>query len=558
MTRIATMPSPPAAAPETPQPFVDLPAVLDAALRAAGVYQSAAPIVVAVSGGSDSMALLGALHALAVRSGGMSPRPPRPAFRLHVAHLDHGLRAESVADAAFVARAAEELGLTASLGARDVAAMAAAEGEGLEGAARRARYAFLAAVARDVGATVVLTGHHRDDQAETVLMALIRGAGLDGLSAMAPRSPWPVDGETVARTEGRIEELPLLLRPLLAVSRQDVAAWRTAHGIEARPDPSNEDTSRLRNRIRHELLPDLAALNPRIAASLARTARVLGDDHALLHDVEDDAWRAAATIEVHADGAARSISLGLDGWTDRRAAMHRRLIRRAVARLGGDLRALGFAHVEAVRALADHAAGELREGTADRNAEGSADGNEVVRTASQPAVNAAQLQLPGGLRVAVDRQGLRIGRAVSRPAIPPPRLGPEPVALAMPGTTPLPGGWRIETAAGMRGQPPRGDAWSARLDADAVAAMGPGLAARGRRPGERFQPLGMGGRSKSLQDFFTDARVPAAERDGWPLVVAGERIVWIPGHRVDERARVHDATRRTLFLRAVPPPRLVR
>jgi tRNA(Ile)-lysidine synthase len=487
------------------------------------------------------VALLDAMCELALD--GHEPWP-----RLHVAHLDHGLRPGSVDDAAFVARLAEVRGLPATLEARDVAGLAAREGEGLPAAARRVRYAFLAGVARQVGAQVVLTGHHRDDQAETVLMALLRGAGLDGLSGMRLRSPWPLSVAEVSQLEGATQTLPTLARPLLAIARADIEAWCAARDLVYRRDPSNEDASRLRGQVRHTLLPALEVANPRLRLTLTRTAELLEQDRALIEELVDEAWSEAALIDgtapspaalrpetrvAQASGErARSVSLSGPLWRGISPAVRGRLVRRAVAALGGDLRSLGYEHVAAICAADDAAA--------------------------SGAPGPSAVGLPAGLRAVPSAEGLRIER--SMPRIPPPRLGAEPVALALPGITRLPGGWAIEVAIekGAR-RSLRRDPWLAQLDADSVGATGV-LSVRGRRPGDRFQPLGMGGRSKSLQDFFVDARVPAPERDGWPLVVAGvgdgQRIVWIPGHRVDERVKQHVDTRRTLVLRATPPARL--
>jgi tRNA(Ile)-lysidine synthetase-like protein len=531
----------PASAAEGSPPPVDLVAEIRAMQARHALWPDGGFVVVAVSGGADSVALLDAMCELVMEG-------PEPPPRLHVAHLDHGLRPGSVDDAAFVARLAEERGLPATLEARNVAGLAAREGEGLPAAARRVRYAFLAGVARQVGAKVVMTGHHRDDQAETVLMALLRGAGLDGLSGMRPRSSWPLSVAEVSQLEGPIQALPTLARPLLAIARADIEAWCAARDLVHRRDPSNEDTSRLRGRVRHTLLPALEVANPRLRLALARTAEVLEQDRALIDEFVDEAWSEAALIDGAAPGPsaqrlgtgtpvasgerARSVSLSGPLWRGIAPAVRGRLVRRAVAALGGDLRTLGYEHVAAVCAADDAAAS-------------GAPGPRAVG-------------LPAGLRAVPSAEGLRIERSMSR--IPPPRLGADPVALALPGLTRLPGGWAIEASIekGAR-RSLRRDPWLAQLDADAVGASG-ALAVRGRRPGDRFQPLGMGGRSKSLQDFFVDARVPAPERDGWPLVVAGagkgERIVWIPGHRVDERVKQHVGTRRTLALRATPPARL--
>ncbi|MEN6478284.1 MAG: tRNA lysidine(34) synthetase TilS, partial [Anaerolineales bacterium] len=210
------------------------------ALRAAGQPAAGGALVVAVSGGADSLCLLHALHALA----------PELGYRLQVAHLDHGLRAAAAEDAAWVAALCARWGLPCTVGQAQVRALAEAEGRSLEEAARLARYRFLARVALRVGARAVAVGHTADDQAETLLLHLVRGAGLTGLVGMAPAAPWPLpeDVASAALT---------LLRPLLAVSRQDTVSYCAALGLTPRKDETNADPAYTRNRLRLELLPVL-------------------------------------------------------------------------------------------------------------------------------------------------------------------------------------------------------------------------------------------------------------------------------------------------------------
>jgi tRNA(Ile)-lysidine synthase len=221
----------------------------------AGHHPPPGPIVVAVSGGPDSVALLRALGTLAIGP-------------LVVAHLNHGLRgADSDADEQFVGELVSRLRSDGSpielaSGRRSIADTAA--GENLEAVARRVRYDWLATVAREFGAAWVATGHTANDQAETVLFQLLRGTGLDGLSGIAGRRPlgpglW-------------------LVRPMLAVRRTDVVAYLRAIGQDFRVDATNADTTRTRSRIRHELLPRLAQqYNPRAVESLARLAKQARD-----------------------------------------------------------------------------------------------------------------------------------------------------------------------------------------------------------------------------------------------------------------------------------------
>jgi tRNA(Ile)-lysidine synthetase-like protein len=245
------------------------------ALAGAGVPAAGDGVAVAVSGGADSLALLHALRALA------GPR----GWRLAVVSVDHGLRPGSAGDAAFVADHAKALGLpvqVANLGPADLEPHRRA---GPEGAARAARYAALWPAADELGCHWLATGHTLDDQAETVLLQLLRGTGPDGLAGMAVRG-------------GR------LLRPLLGTRRAETRACCAAAGLEWREDPTNAGDEPLRNRVRQRLLPLLEELRPGAALALARTAALAADERAWLDPLVAEAL--AATLVGGVDGGVDS------------------------------------------------------------------------------------------------------------------------------------------------------------------------------------------------------------------------------------------------------------
>jgi tRNA(Ile)-lysidine synthase len=298
------------------------------ALAGVGVPQDGDGVAVAVSGGADSLALL---HALRVLSG------PRR-WRLAVLTVDHGLHPGSAADAAFVADHAKSLGLPARVLTLTPADLDAHHAAGPEGAARAARYAALRAAADTLGCQWLATGHTLDDQAETVLLQLLRGAGPDGLAGIPVRS-------------GR------LLRPLLAVRRAETRASCTATGLPWREDPTNATDGPLRNRVRHHLLPLLEQLRPGATRTLARTATLAADERAWLDPLVAKAVDSAehlvpprATLpegapqpggeaDARADGAdARPDGAGvaLDAATlaDLPVALARRVVRGAAGRAG--------------------------------------------------------------------------------------------------------------------------------------------------------------------------------------------------------------------------------
>jgi tRNA(Ile)-lysidine synthase len=292
-------------------------AAVDRALRAAEVPPRGGTLVVGLSGGKDSVALTDALACLRRRRG----------FRLVAAHLDHGLRPGSAQDAAFCAELCERLDVPFQAGRADVGARAARERGGLEQAARRERYAYLRRVRDEEKAAAIAVAHTRDDQAETLLLRLLRGAGATGLSGMRPRV-----GDVV--------------RPLLAVSREEVLAHLRERGLEWREDPSNADTAHRRNRVRHELIPYLEErFNPGIRAALARTASLLADEAAHVRAEADSLLDAIAREEGEA------LSLGRLALAEAPAAVARAAIRQALARAGG-LAHVGALHVERVLQLA--------------------------------------------------------------------------------------------------------------------------------------------------------------------------------------------------------------
>lgn len=302
-----------------------------------GLLRPGVSVVAALSGGPDSVALLDALLRAA----------RKPGLRVVAAHLDHALRKDSRADAQFCEELCDRLKVPLRSGRSRPAPQALREG-GLEEAARLARYSFLRRVAREENASAIMLGHTLDDQAETVLMRLVRGSGALGLSAM---KAW--DGE--------------LLRPLLETRRSAVMAHLSAHRLPYRRDPSNADVAFTRNRVRHELMPLLEEkFNPNIVEVLGRTARTLAEEHSALREVAAQLLDRAAVSAV--EGAAFELSV-------LKAAPEgpgKTAIREALRRFGG-LRSVSFVHIENLWGLVSQGRG------------------------------GATLPLPGGRRAAVSR-----------------------------------------------------------------------------------------------------------------------------------------------------------
>ncbi len=477
---------------------VQVEAAVSSMLRRSALGGPGRPVVVAVSGGADSLCLLYALHRLSAEHG----------WVLHVAHLDHLLRGDaSKADARFVALQAAELGLTCTVEARDVATHREARRCSLEEAAREVRYAFLAEVAHHIGAGVVVTGHTQDDAVETIMLHLLRGSGVHGLRGLELVSPLPgaLDREDSTR---RLR----LVRPLLHLSRRQAEEYCAALGLEPRRDASNESTALQRNRVRLELLPALRQLNPRIDETLLRLSRLAAEDDDVLSALAQEAWRRLAVVE------GDCVSLDRAAFLECAPAIQSRLVLKTVARLNGSARDVAAGHVFAVRSVAAGSTG-------------------------------GETQAGSGITWRCERVRL-VARRVAGPGAPPCAAVPvSPVTLCVPGEVRIPGGRltaRYVDSGGSREAGPL----VAFLDADSSGSV---LQVRRRRPGDRFRPLGMTG-EKKLQDFLVDAHVDSSVRDGVPIVCSAHHIVWVAGLRIDDRVRVTPETRKVLRLEYTPEP----
>jgi tRNA(Ile)-lysidine synthase len=461
-------------------------------------------VVVGVSGGADSLCLLHVLLRLA----------PEAGIALHVGHLHHGIRgAEADADAAFVAEICAAWGVPYTIERADVPALAHRAGLSLEEAARQARYAFLGDLARRLGGHTVAVAHHGDDQVETVLMHLIRGAGLAGLRGMAPVSRLD---ELRLPTPAETPPEPIrLIRPLLAVSRAEIDAYVAELGVTPRFDRSNLDTTYFRNRLRHELIPLLESYNPNIRAVVQRTATALAGDYELLREQAAAAWEQAvrsATDEavIYDLAALRALP----------EALQRSVLREGIHRLRFSLRNVGWLHVEDALAA-------VRQGHA--GAAATLPAGLLLTLGYYRAVLAAAGYTPPD-----DAPQLAGGQAAESLDL---GSGWE-VAVRELAPADLPPGW---DAAGP-GLGPHLPTATVYLDADQL--HGP-LALRPRRPGDRFQPLGMAGH-QTVRAYMINVRLPANLRAAWPLLVCGEAIVWIVGGRMDSRFAVTAATRRVV------------
>jgi tRNA(Ile)-lysidine synthase len=426
-----------------------------------GMFQTGQRVGVAVSGGADSVCLLHVLFELA----------PRWNLHLHVLHLDHQLRGEeSSQDARFAEELARKLGLPFSLGRVDVAALARERGENLEQVARNERRRFFLEFLQSRGAHRIALGHTRSDQAETVLFRFLRGSGTAGLAGIRPVTE---DG---------------FVRPLLGIDRAAIEQFLRERNIVWREDSSNTSLDFARNRIRRELLPMLArGWNPAIAETLAHTA-----DWAL---EEERYWEQEIDRLAAEHFTVKPPAVFLRGDTLGRLppAAARRLVRRAIEMVKGDLRGIDFSHVSAVLELA-----------AQKEGDGRLQAPEVDVYRSFEWLRLAP---PGMDRL--ENRNFRL---------------PAPV----PGEVSLPGGSSavlmelIENKKATKTADSRYNKSMDWLDWDRISGA---LEVRNWRPGDQYRPVGHAGEEK-LKFLFQQARIPLWERRSWPVITHGDEIIW--------------------------------
>lgn len=437
-------------------------------------------VLVAVSGGPDSLSLLHILH---------TQRQARGLETVQAAYLDHGLRGEeSAAEAAWVKDWCAEQGIPCHLGKADVGGLARKQKRSKQEAARAARYAFLDSVAARMGATKIATGHTQDDQAETVLLNILRGTGLDGL-------------------RGIPSVRDLYVRPLLDTSRSEIEAYCAEYSLTPRHDPSNLSADNYtRNKVRLELLPLLAReYNPAVTNALLRLSESATRDSDYLHEQAE-----AALARVTREQGADCLALDRHALAALHPALLRHVLRLAVGHFRGTREGITYEHVEA-----------------------------ICQAIAAELTHAFALTLPSPRCVVRVREQSIV---LTLPAI---STGPGSVSviLPVPGEEALPKiGWGVqEHKVGRPG--------TVTLDADTIHGR---LTLRTWRTGDKIAPLGMDGHTKKVSDIFTDAKVPREERHRISIVADEESIVWVAGHSIAERVKVTPGTTRILHLTAIP------
>ncbi len=437
-------------------------------------------VLVAVSGGVDSMVLLDALVRLWVDW----------PLDLCVVHLDHCLRGESLEDERFVSQEAQRRHIAYKSRRCDVAAFAAERNLSIEQAGRECRYAFFSEVAAEVGATKVVLGHHMDDQAETVLMRLLRGSGVSGLKGMA-----------LLRDK-------FYLRPLLSVRRLQIETYAQERNILFREDATNKDQRFLRNRVRGELLPLLRQYNPHIVESIYRTTTVLHSEDAFVEEMAQNALNIAL-VECCVD----KIALDVPCLVGYHIAVLRRVIRAVLQGFSNGKGPYDFARIEKIIDLLKRGDGSPQQLGGELRAQCWQGRLILRRGVAQPI--GMDLVIPGSTEL-LSRGRILVSQLVSTQSFAPLRPG----------------------LGGMR----------AAFDSEKLGAK-PLL--RSARPGDRFQPLGMRGKKK-LSDFLIDSKYPRILRDEVLVVESKGEIAWVVGLRSGHPFRVRTDSRQIAVLEFSP------
>lgn len=436
---------------------------VDAFLRHHDFLKSEYPILVAVSGGPDSMALLHLLRELDCP--------------VHIAHFDHQTRnGESTRDAAWVAEYADALEIPCHVGTADVPGLTEASSKSFEEVAREERYAFLAEIAHEHGCGAIATGHHLNDQAETVLMRILRGTSVQGLGGIPPVRPH--------------EGIPVI-RPLLDVTREAIMAYLDECRISSLEDHSNRDPAFLRNRMRHELIPALKAdYNVNLSEHLSQLAEIARTENAFMESM----------LEVfHARCMESDALLNREAFRSGHPALQRRIIHNWAVSHGA---VPDYAHIDqAVHFVEDAPAGK---------------NFDLGRFA----------QLSNGR----EQTALVV--------LTPERIPQEPVTLAVPGETAAWGRHYTIRPYTRDGRSLR-EACTSTFQVVRAEALQGNVVVRHRRDGDRFSPLGMDG-TRKIKDYLSDRGVPVGLRDSIPIVAVDDTIVWIVGHAVSGHAALLD------------------
>jgi tRNA(Ile)-lysidine synthase len=491
---------------------------VEGTIRKYQMLTSNTKLVVAVSGGPDSATLLHVLFKLRSKYN----------LRLWVAHLNHQLRGrEADFEAEWVKKFAFELGIPVISDTFRVAALAKEKRLSLEEAARRARYSFLEKVANQMGASKIALAHTASDQAETLLMRLMRGSGLDGLSAIPP-----------VRDK--------IIRPLIEVFRGEIEDYCRENDLQPCLDSSNRKTSFLRNRVRLNLIPYLSReYGDQIERVLFQATNLLRQDSEYLKKETERVFKSVLEEKTNEELVFNEEKLSC-----LHPALQRRVIRKAIEKIKGDLRGITFDHIVSILKLHKTKQSkqlDLPHGLVIRHRYG----NLLIRKGKEKSLAFVRnLVIPGTtklseLNLALDTELISGSPSISFQKDSQKKLGGQFISSGRLGAHfPLASAKNLKSH--LARDFPESEAW---FDFDKLE---PPLYLRTREKGDRFHPLGMTG-SKKVKDFFIDLKIPLEQRKRIPLLIGKEKVVWIVGYRIDQRFKVDKDTRAILKVKIREP-----
>ena len=443
------------------------------------MFSPGARIVVGVSGGPDSTTLLHLLFRL------------KSLYNLHLwgAYLDHQLREKEVEEEiAWVRRLTSKLKIPVIISSFNVPLLMKEEKLSLEEAARIARYKFLNEVAHKLKANIIAVGHTASDQIETLLLHLLRGSGMQGFCGIPPRRE-------------------RIIRPLIEVFREEIIEYCREYGLRFCVDSSNKETMFLRNKIRLQLIPYLCQYNPQIKKSILKTIEILREENEYLEKETERIFKSLIEEENEEE-----IVLNDEEFSSYPVALQRRIIRKAIFQVKGNLRKIQFSHIDSFLKL------EKEKGC-------------------------KRISLPENLLLQRDYGKLSVRKKKDKEA------GLSSRKLTIPGEIDLPEiGLKLRTEIIYR-RPSSFPEGGEEVYLDLDKLKGP-LVLRRRLKGDRFRPLGMNG-SKKIKDFFIDLKIPREKRDKIPLLVNGERIVWVVGYCLDDHFKITKDTRKVLKIKVL-------
>ncbi|MBL8088832.1 MAG: tRNA lysidine(34) synthetase TilS [Anaerolineales bacterium] len=455
------------------------------------------PIIVGVSGGPDSLCLMEVLR--------------QAGYQIIVAYFDHKLRTESQADGRMVEKTATRLMLRCVIDGADVQAHAEKNKLSIEESARNLRYRFMFNLARKYKAQAVAVGHTADDQVETILMHFLRGSGMNGLKGMSYRS----------MIKAFDPDIPVI-RPLLDVWREETVVYCAVNGLRPHYDSTNDSLNFQRNRIRHLLIPTLETYNPKFREAVVRMSQSLKSDYGFIVESLQAIW-GEILVETH----ETFLSFDVTRLSSASKGLQRNLVKHAMRTLRPNID-VNFQSLE--RAV------------------------QVINSTDA----SANIDLKGGLCLV--RESNLIYVCTSNAELPfdiwPQMPSDESISVSISNQITLAGGWKFNSehwrlpALAKEQAEGNDDQYQVWLDAEGLPDQ---LELRVRRAGDHFSPLGMEGHTQKISDFFVNEKVPQRARDRWPLLCAGDEIIWVPGFRPAHVHRLTDETMHVIYFSITRP-----